>query len=173
MSTCDEPKSSHSVIAMEPTNTSQQKVVRPFKLGFIPQNLSQPSWKLVSQTRISSHSRLSNANHACVTKNLLRAEWTRDERGLHAVQYEAAGLRANGTWDDESVTTLNNLKAQAKSTGVQVKIASLLTLCGIKYWECSSDQWKYKGRIVDRGYLIKDQSNQIVLFEDIATSRQG
>ena len=36
------------------------------------------------------------------------------------------------------VTTLNNLKAQAKATGVEVKIASLLTLCGIKYWECSS-----------------------------------
>ena len=116
---------------------------------------------------------VSVANHACVTKNLSRAEWTKDERGLKAVQDEAAGLRTNGTWDDSSVTTLNNLKAQAKATGVEVKIASLLALCGIKYWECSMDQWKYKGRIVYRGDLTKDQSDQLVLFEDTATSPTG
>ena len=116
---------------------------------------------------------VSNANHACVTKNLSRAEWTRDERGLKAVQDEAAGLRANGTCDDNSVTTLNNPKAQVKATGVQLKIASRLTLCGIKYWECPSDQWKYKGRIVYRGDLVKDQSDHIVLFENTATCPTG
>ena len=81
---------------------------------------------------------VSSNNHACVTRNLSRAEWTRDERGIQAVQAEAAGLRANNAWSDESVTTLANLKAQAKATGVQVKIASLLTLCGIKYWNVAA-----------------------------------
>ena len=52
---------------------------------------------------------VSSNNHACVTRNLSRAEWTRDERGIQAVQAEAAGLRANNAWSDESVTTLANL----------------------------------------------------------------
>ena len=116
---------------------------------------------------------VSSRNHACVTRNLTRAEWTRDERGLQAVQAEAAGLRANNTWCDKSVTTLSNLKAQSRTTGVSVKIASLLTLCGIKYWECSSDQWKYKGRIVYRGDLVRNESDEIILFEDTATSPTG
>ena len=128
---------------------NQQKVIRPIRLH-------SHSRKLVSQAGIPSHiPNVSNANHACVTKNLSRAEWTRDERGLKAVQDEAAGRRANGTCDDNSVATLTNLKAQAKATGVQLKIASRLTLCGIKYWECPSDQWKYKGRIVYRETLLK------------------
>ena len=86
--------------------------------------------------------------HACVTKNLTRSEWTEDEKGIKAVLEEAQGLRRNNTWEDESVATLHNLKHQSRSTGVTVKIASLRILCGIKHWEQPYEAHKYKGRIV-------------------------
>ena len=91
-------------------------------------------------------------------------------RGLQAVQAEAQGLRANGTWDDTTVTTLENLKHQARVCNSLVKIAALHTFCGIKHWEQPYEQHRYKGRIVYRGDLIKNGSDEIVLYADTATT---
>lgn len=93
-----------------------------------------------------------------------------DERGLKAVQDEADGLRRNHTWDDASVTTLGNLRQQAKASGNSVKVASLNVLCGIKHFEQSCDAWKYKGRIVYRGDQSRNESNELVLYADTATT---
>lgn len=113
---------------------------------------------------------VSSWSHACVTRNLTRAEWTRGERGLQAVRAEAAGLRANRVTRASLRFIISSHK---QSTGVEVKIASLLTLCGIKYWECDSSQRKFKGRIVYRGDLVRNEDDQIMLFENIATSPTG
>ena len=73
---------------------------------------------------------------------------------------EAPGLRRNNTWDDSSVTTLGNLKHQAKVTGVSVKITSLHILCGIKHWEQPFGAHIFKERIVYRGDLIKNEADE-------------
>ena len=113
---------------------------------------------------------VSESAHAFVTKNLSRSEWMNDERGLKAVQDEADGLRRNHTWDDASVTTLGNLRQQAKASGNSVKVAALHVLCGIKHFEQPCDAWKYKGRIVYRGDQIRNESNELVLYADTATT---
>ena len=113
---------------------------------------------------------LSTKSHAFVTRNLSRAEWLKDQKGLQAVLEEAQGFRHNKNWDDESVTTLHNLKRQARQLGVSVHIASLHILCGIKHWEQPIEKHKYKGRIVYRGDLIKNESDEIVLYADTATT---
>lgn len=41
------------------------------------------------------------------------------------------------TTDDSSVVPLPTLKHQARTLAVHVKIASLLMLCGVKYWEAA------------------------------------
>ena len=113
---------------------------------------------------------LSTKSHAFVTRNLSRAEWLKDEKGLQAVLEEAQGLRHNKTWDDESVTTLDNLKRQARLLGVSVHIASLHIPCGIKHWEQPIEKHKCKGRLVYRGDLIRNESDEIVLYADTATT---
>lgn len=113
---------------------------------------------------------VSESAHAFVTKNLSRSEWMNDERGLKAVQDEADGLRRNHTWDDASVTTLGNLRQQSKASGNSVKVAALHVLCGIKHFEQPCDAWKYKGRIVYRGDQIRNESNELVLYADTATT---
>ena len=63
---------------------------------------------------------VSSSLQAMVTKNLTHSEWLQDPKGLQAVLDEAEGLRGNKTWDDESVTTLDNLKHQARQLGISV-----------------------------------------------------
>ena len=80
-----------------------------------------------------------------MTLNVPRKVWLQDLNGLEAVQKEAAGLRANCTWDDSSVRLVSDLRSQAKRDQVPIKLAELVTIVGIKHYELSPDQWKCKG----------------------------
>ena len=51
-------------------------------------------------------------------------------------------------------------------TPEKIKIAEVLTLCGIKHHEMSAEHHRYKGRIVYRGDAIRDERHQYVLLED-------
>ena len=107
---------------------------------------------------------------AFATKQLKKSEWINDPEAVESVKKEAIGLRNNQTWDDSSVTTLANLKLQAKISGNKVKIANLLTLCGVKHAEQDISLQKYKGRIVYRGDDIRDQDGCQVVFDPLETS---
>ena len=107
---------------------------------------------------------------AAVTKSLTRKEWLSDPRALEALRQETVGLRANATWDDSTVTTLPKLKAWARASGKHIKVAELLTLVGIKHHELHPSVWKYKGRIVYRGDQVRDQVNNLLLFDQTATT---
>ncbi|CAJ1396292.1 unnamed protein product, partial [Effrenium voratum] len=52
---------------------------------------------------------------------------------------------------NDTVTCSRHTNARnANSRGIRVKVADLLTLCGIKHHELSPELWKYKGRIVSQ-----------------------
>ena len=108
--------------------------------------------------------------HGLVTRNLKRSEWFHDPKGVEAVRKEGEGLRKNGTWLDETVIPVAELKRVARARGEPVKVAEVLTLCGIKHFEMSEEHHKYKGRIVYRGDQIRNEENQLVLFEETATT---
>ena len=105
-----------------------------------------------------------------VTQNLPKKVWLQDTKALDAVRKEAEGLRSNNTWSDGSATLVSELRSTARQAGRTIKIAELLTLCGIKHYELSPECHKYKGRIVYRGDYITDESHNIVLFEETATT---
>ena len=107
---------------------------------------------------------------ALVTKNLTKAQWKQDAKAIEAIKAEAAGLRANGTWLDESVIPLAQLKRQARTSGEEVKIAEVLTLAGIKHSELEEQFHRYKGRIVYRGDQIRNQSGDHILFSESETT---
>ena len=107
---------------------------------------------------------------ALVTLNLPRSTWLNDPKGVDAVQREAQGLRRNGTWDDSTVQLVSTLKSRARQQGIQIKLAELLTLCGIKHSELPPENWKWKGRICYRGDIVRDAWNNIQIFEETATT---
>ena len=116
------------------------------------------------------HNVTSMTSKAVVTRNMKKSEWINNPEAVESVKKEAIGLRNNRTWDDSSVTTLANLKMQAKISGNKVKIANLLTLCGVKHAEQDVSLHKYKGRIVYRGDDIRDQDGCQVVFDPLETS---
>ena len=107
---------------------------------------------------------------AGVTKSLSTKQWLSDPKGVEAVKQEAIGLRANKTWDDDTLSTLHQIRNWAKAVGVKIKVAELLTPCGIKHFELDPSQWSWKGRIVYRGDRVFDEHHNLTLFEETATT---
>ena len=120
----------------------------------------------------SEHESPSCLHHALglVTMSLTRKEWQNDPEALKAIQQEAQGLRNNETWDDSTACDPSELKAQARALGIDIKIAELLTLCGIKHAELDVSQRKYKGRIVYRGDKVLTQDGDVVFFNEVSTT---
>ena len=111
-----------------------------------------------------------NHSHAFVTRTLSRKEWTANPKAVEAVKAEAAGLRSNRTWDDNTVRLLRDLKRDAQESNRSVKIADILTLCGEKFSELPEEFRKFKGRVVYRGDKIYDELGNLVQFTDTATN---
>ena len=67
---------------------------------------------------------------------------------------------------------LSELRRTSRIKGLKIKVAELLTLCGIKHAELLPAQQKYKvkGSTVYRGDYITDESRSLVLFQDTATT---
>ena len=111
-----------------------------------------------------------SSTSALLTRNLTKKEWLANPDAVAAVEKEAMGLRENGTWDDESVTTLHKLRADARAKGKKLRVAEILTLCGIKHAELSAAEHRLKGRIVYRGDRVLDENNQLVFFSETSTN---
>ena len=111
-----------------------------------------------------------NHSHAFVTRTLSRKEWTANPKAVEAVKAEAAGLRSNQTWNDDTVRLLRDLKREAQESNRSVKIADILTLCGEKFSELPEEFRKFKGRVVYRGDKIYDELGNLVQFTDTATN---
>ena len=80
-----------------------------------------------------------DSSSALVTLDLSRSVWLQDEKGLEAVRKEDLGLKSNGTWDDDSVIPVRELRKKARDEGTNIKIAEVLTLCGVKHYEMSPE----------------------------------
>ena len=64
---------------------------------------------------------------AMVTKLLSRSEMLSDPRALEAIKAEADGLVKAGTWDLDSVREKDDVRADAKASGVSVHFGQLMT----------------------------------------------
>ena len=113
---------------------------------------------------------------AAVTKLLSRAEMLADPAALKAVQDEARGLEAAGTWDLESVREYADVKAEAQKSGISVHFGQLMSIASIKFWELAKHLQKTKGRIVYRGDCAKDENGAAAVYQELGanpTSVQG
>ena len=95
---------------------------------------------------------------AAVTKLLSRAEMLADPAALKAVQDEARGLEAAGTWDLNSGREYAEVKEEAKKSGISVHFGQLMSIASIKFWELAKHLQKTKGRIVYRGGLCEGRT---------------
>ena len=55
---------------------------------------------------------------------------------------------------------------EARTKGAEVHFASLMDLCHLKNAELEAEHQKYKGRVVLRGDIVKDDSGSYAVFKD-------
>ena len=113
---------------------------------------------------------------AMVTKLLSRAEMLSNPQALQAVKAEADGLIKAGTWSLDSVREKEDVRAEAKRTGVSVHFGQLMTIASIKFYELAQHLQKMKGRIVYRGDCAKDEHGAAAVYQELGanpTSVQG
>ena len=61
------------------------------------------------------------------------------------------------------------LQAEARAEGRKIHCGELMSICSIKHWETPSLS-KYKGRIVFRGDIVKDEYNAAAVFQELSAS---
>ena len=113
---------------------------------------------------------------AMVTKLLSRAEMLSNPQALDAVKAEADGLIKAGTWSLDSVREKEDVRAEAKRTGVSVHFGQLMTIASIKFFGLAQHLQKMKGRIVYRGDCAKDEHGAAAVYQELGanpTSVQG
>ena len=69
-----------------------------------------------------------------VTKLLSRAEMLSNPKALEAVKAEADGLIKAGTWSLDSVREKDDMRAEAKRTGLSVHFGQLMTIASINFF---------------------------------------
>ena len=65
---------------------------------------------------------------------------------------------------DESQKQKNEVIAEERNKGRKVHFASLMDLCHLKNSELEPQYQKYKGRVVLRGDIVKDDSGSYAVF---------
>ena len=59
---------------------------------------------------------------------------------------------------------------EARTSGATVNFASLVDMCHLKNAEVEAKQQKYKGRVVLRGDIVKDDSGSYAVFTEQGSS---
>ena len=111
-----------------------------------------------------------------VTKLLSRAEMLSNPKALEAIRAEADGLVKAGTWELSSVREKEDVRKEAKASGVSVHFGQLMTIASIKFYELADHLHKMKGRIVYRGDCAKDEHGAAAVYQELGanpTSVQG
>ena len=86
------------------------------------------------------------------------------EAGREAMEKEWNKLENPGekdrepAWDTSAVESKRTVIERGRKLGIQYHFGSIKELCHIKNYEKGEQFWTYKGRIVFRGDLVKDET---------------
>ena len=101
-----------------------------------------------------------------VTKLLSRAEMLSNPKALEAIRAEADGLVKAGS----SVREKEDVRKEAKASGVSVHFGQLMTIASIKFYELADHLHKMKGRIVYRGDCAKDEHGAAAVYQELGAN---
>ena len=73
-------------------------------------------------------------------------------------------------WNLTTVRSKKEVIDEARTTGAKVHFASLMNICPLKNAELEAKHQKYKGRVVLRGDIVKDDSGSYAVFTEQGSS---
>ena len=83
-----------------------------------------------------------------------------------AVDKEWEKLEKNSAWNLTNVRSKKEVIEEARTTGTKVHFASLMDICRSKNAELEAKHQQYKGRVVLRGDIVKDDSGSYAVFTE-------
>ena len=87
-----------------------------------------------------------------------------------AVEKEWEKLEKIQAWDLTKVRSKSEVIDEARTKGAKVHFASLMDICHLKNAELETKHQKYKGRVVLRGDIVKDDSGSYAVFTEQGSS---
>ena len=87
-----------------------------------------------------------------------------------AVDKEWEKLEKISVWNVTKVKSKKSVIDEARTTGATVHFASLMDICYLKNAELEAQHQKYKGRVVLRGDIVKDDSGSYAVFSEQGSS---
>ena len=87
-----------------------------------------------------------------------------------AVDKEWEKLEKIPAWDTTKVRNKSEVIDEARTKGIKVHFASLMDICHLKNAELETKHQKYKGRVVLRGDIVKDDSGSYAVFTEQGSS---
>ena len=87
-----------------------------------------------------------------------------------AVDKEWEKLEEISAWNLTKVKSKKTVMDEARTTGATVHFASLMDKCHLKNAELEARHQKYKGRVVLRGDIVKDNSGSYAVFTEQGSS---
>ena len=87
-----------------------------------------------------------------------------------AVDKEWEKLEKISAWNLTKVKSKKQVIDEARTAGATVHFASLMDICHLKNAELEAKHQKYKGRVVLRGDIVKDNSGSYAVFTEQGSS---
>ena len=87
-----------------------------------------------------------------------------------AVDKKWENLEKISAWNLTKVRSKKDVIDEARTKGEKVHIASLMDICHLKNAELEAKHQKYKGRVVLRGDIVKDDSGSYAVFTEQGSS---
>ena len=87
-----------------------------------------------------------------------------------AVDKEWEKLEKISAWNLTKVKSKKTVIDEARTAGATVHFASLMDICHLKNAELEAKHQKYKGRVVLRGDIVKDDSGSYAVFTEQGSS---
>ena len=87
-----------------------------------------------------------------------------------AVDKEWEKLEKISAWNLTKVRSKQEVIDEARTSGAKVHFASLMHICHLKNAELEAKHQKYKGRVVLRGDIVKDDSGSYAVFTEQGSS---
>ena len=87
-----------------------------------------------------------------------------------AVDKEWEKLKKISAWNSTKVKSKKEVIEEARTAGATVHFASLMDICHLKNAELEAKHQKYKGRVVLRGDILKDNSGSYAVFTEQGSS---
>ena len=87
-----------------------------------------------------------------------------------AVDKEWEKLEKISAWNLTKVGSKKEVIDEARTTGAAVHFASLMDICHLKNAELETKHQKYKGRVVLRGDMVKNDSGSCAVFTEQGSS---